>query len=254
MSRLGRPSTAIPLRVLLIAAVFAGSALSAPVPAATVAIYSGDVTLSVSAPDALPPGTGITLSQGVVTLGPVMQIGDAVASRSGSAVVPGVIQVFVSGSASAPPTSLAMSMASATTTGAILNDNNFSVAFPITIGWSATVVASAGANEFAAAGFSYSVLLDGSVKVKLNEDVAIAPPFETITDGGTVPLTLNLTPGLHSLLLTDAVDGFASASATSPVPEPATLTLLGTVMVGVGLAARRRRLADSAQKRQRQTP
>ena len=252
MSRLGRPSTAIPLRVLLIAAVFAGSALIAPAPAAAVAIYSGDVTLSVSAPDALPPGTGITLSQGVVTLGPVMQIGDAVASRSGSAVVPGVIQVFVSGSASAPPTSLAMSMASATTTGAILNDNNFSVAFPITIGWSATVVASAGASEFAAAGFSYSVLLDGSVKVKLNEDVAIAPPFETITDGGTVPLTLNLTPGLHSLLLTDSVDGFASA--TSPVPEPATLTLLGTVMVGVGLAARRRRLADSAQKRQRQTP
>ena len=62
MSRLGRPSTAIPFRVRLIATVLAGSALSAPVPAAAVAIYSGDVTLSVSAPDALPTGTGMTLS------------------------------------------------------------------------------------------------------------------------------------------------------------------------------------------------
>ena len=120
-----------------------------------------------------------------------------------------------------------MSTASATTTGAILNDNNFSVAFPITIGWSATVVASAGANEFAAAGFSYSVLLDGNVKVKLNDDVAIAPPFETITDSGTVPLTLNLTPRLHSLLLT---------ALTMAVPSSVRVAGSGTGEVALALA------------------
>ena len=239
MTRSPRPSTAIWFRFLLGVTVLACSDLGVAVPAGAIAIYSGDVTLSVSAPGALPPGTGISLFQGTVTLGPLFEIGAATASHSGSAVVPGLIQASVAGSASAPPTSLAMSVASATTSGSILNTNAFAVAFPLTIDWSATVVASAGANEFAAAGFSYSVLLDGAVKVKVNEDVAIAPPFEMITDSGTVPLTLNLGPGFHTLLLTDSVDGFASA--TSPVPEPTTLALLGVTSVGVGLATRWRR-------------
>jgi hypothetical protein len=62
-------------------------------------------------------------------------------------------------------------------------------------------------------------------------------------------LHLELTPGLHSLLVEARVDGFASAGTflppipppLAPIPEPMTLLLFGTTAAGLGLARWRRR-------------
>jgi len=57
-------------------------------------------------------------------------------------------------------------------------------------------------------------------------------------------LSLQLTPGLHPLLITVEADGFANSQASSTpavAPEPGTLLLFGTTMAGLGLARWRRR-------------
>ena len=226
-------------RILVPALILLVVCLSGP-PAWAIAIYDAFVDVTVSAPGPIPSGTGISLFTGSGFTPPVIEIGAAVAFNDASASTPGVVTANASGLAVASsPFSLAASTGSATTTGSLLNENTAAVAFPLTVSHIALVQASTtGPDEVAFAHYSFNVLLDGGSLLAL-ADSCLAGAACSLPSVGSNLLSLNLTPGFHSLVITAEADGFALASEA--VPEPATLILVGTTMAGLGALARVRR-------------
>lgn len=228
--RHARPILA-PLLVLLVVGL-SGS------PAWAIAIYNAFVDVTVSAPGAIPNGTGISLFTGTTAMPIITEEGTAGAFTDASVSTPGVVTVNASGFAVAPPFSFASSQQIASTSGSLLNENAAPVAFPVTVDHIGLVQASTTEpDELALAHWSFSVLLDGAFQLALTD--ACAGPACSHSSVGANPLILSVTPGFHSLLITAEADG--SARATEAVPEPTTLMLVGTVMAALGLARVTRR-------------
>ncbi len=223
-----------PVLVLLVVG-FSGSSAWA------IAVYDAFIDVTLSAPGPIPSGTGISLFTGTTLTPPPVEVGTAVAFNTASAGPPGTVNANASGAAVAPPTSLASSLGSATTTAALLNQNSGVVAFPLNISHIGLVQASTTEpDESAFAHWSFAVLFDGVFQPTLSlADTCSAPPDCSRSSVGSIPFSLHLPPGFHSLSIPAQAVGFALA--TEVVPEPTTLILVGTTMAGVGLARTMRR-------------
>lgn len=197
--------------------------------------YQAGVFLSVStAPGLLPFGTSLTLFSGAAFTPPPFAKFNASATNSAIANVPGQLRVGASGAALGPPgglgeqntESFAASSATAIGFGSLLNNvfGHPPVAFPLVVheDWRVAAEGSGVAN------IRFQVLFDGTV---IHEGAATADGLHPgFANSASVPLTVTLDPGFHSLVFTAQADGLAST------PEPATLLLVGTTAAGLGLA------------------
>jgi hypothetical protein len=186
---------------------------------------------------AQPGGIGITLFPNSTFAPPPTQIGDASFSTFGGTSVIGGFPptgsafLELSGSANAPPDSLAASFESALLPGVFINQTTTTQTFPLDFSYNLSSGSSLGQNQFATAHAhsSFRFLVDGNLLIGLDRPSTDPSPVFS----GSTPFQVPLTPGFHSLLLEVQVDGFASEMSLTP--EPATLLLFATSGAGLGL-------------------
>jgi hypothetical protein len=108
-------------------------------------------------------------------------------------------------------------------------------------------VVSTGPNDIASVHGNVQVALDGVLVLASDEAACgVGPGVGSCNRPVTNSqhFSLQLTPGLHPLLISVEADRFANSQASSTpavAPEPGTLLLFGTTMAGLGLTARWRR-------------
>jgi hypothetical protein len=158
----------------------------------------------------------------------------------------------VSGFASGPGFSSAVSNADTFAEASIVNQTGETVMFPFTISHSRSVstftIPSSSQSESVTTAAQFTVLFDSN-RLLHNSSFVCAPfvPVENCNsfDSGSNAFSFTLTPGSHRLSLHVAAVGQATSSPVggdiSATPEPATLLLVGTTAAGLGLARWRQR-------------
>ena len=231
--------------VALSGLTFAHPNLASAIPIVT---YEAMVAFTVSAaPGPLPFGASLTLFPGVAFTPPPFTTFNGTATNSASASVPGHVQAAAQGTGivrtefgEQEAHSTSASSATAIGFGSLANTSFVpTVNFPLLFheDWRVSAVGPAEAH------IQFQVLLDGALIHSGSATAGQGHPGST-ANSATVPLTVALEPGFHSLVFTAQADGLAAT------PEPATLLLVGTTAAGIGLAGwrqRRRKQAAGAQ-------
>lgn len=209
------------------------STVTASADTITNALYDATVSLTVSPGPSLPAGASLHLFPGVT-------ITSGNASATAAANVPGHLfaaahgEVVGFGAGGGP--SFPRSEAGAIGSGFLISTNH--VQFPLVVheDWSVSAFTCC-SGLYARADIRFRVLLDDITLLSVHKLSEHPVQFHGGFDQSrqlTTPLTLNLSPGIHSLT-------FAAEAAGIITPEPATILLFGSSLAGIGVAAWKRR-------------
>lgn len=208
---------------------------SVPLSAAS---FSASLTVNVGFPGVLPPN--VVIAPGAAAVLPncavnvISQPAGGICNNATSNFAANVLRFTagpISGESNPPTGAVTANSTGTSQTIVVTNNNAAAVPFDLSIGFSATLNAAAGALEFASASYGFRVLQNAGSIFNANKNLAcpacgVAPP---VNDNPRPAIAmLRLPPGATSFVIDPTVEGIAISNLE--IPEPSTFLLMGAAL------------------------